>query len=82
MQVNCSVPLFLQLKTQLNETLTKLRTEQSERQKVAGDLHKVRLLVLQMPFLHAVLCLESSADTLLILDLFFLIINLFINLIC
>uniref|UniRef100_A0A8P0SJN0 Kinectin 1 n=1 Tax=Canis lupus familiaris TaxID=9615 RepID=A0A8P0SJN0_CANLF len=28
------------LKTQLNETLTKLRTEQSERQKVAGDLHK------------------------------------------
>ncbi|XP_023619198.1 kinectin isoform X6 [Myotis lucifugus] len=28
------------LKTQLNETLTKLKTEQSERQKVAGDLHK------------------------------------------
>ncbi|XP_034504580.1 kinectin [Ailuropoda melanoleuca] len=30
------------LKTQLNETLTKLRTEQSERQKVAGDLHKAQ----------------------------------------
>ncbi|XP_036164109.1 kinectin isoform X13 [Myotis myotis] len=29
-----------ELKTQLNETLTKLKTEQSERQKVAGDLHK------------------------------------------
>ncbi|XP_066884538.1 kinectin isoform X7 [Kogia breviceps] len=28
------------LKKQLNETLAKLRTEQSERQKVAGDLHK------------------------------------------
>ncbi|XP_045666523.1 kinectin isoform X4 [Ursus americanus] len=31
-----------ELKTQLNETLTKLRTEQSERQKVAGDLHKAQ----------------------------------------
>uniref|UniRef100_A0A8D1MFR8 Kinectin 1 n=1 Tax=Sus scrofa TaxID=9823 RepID=A0A8D1MFR8_PIG len=30
------------LKTQLNETLTKLRTEQSERQKVAGDLNKAQ----------------------------------------
>ncbi|XP_036116565.1 kinectin isoform X5 [Molossus molossus] len=30
------------LKTQLNETRTKLRTEQSERQKVAGDLHKAQ----------------------------------------
>lgn len=30
------------LKRQLNETLTKLRTEQSERQKVAGDLHKAQ----------------------------------------
>ncbi|XP_037688580.1 kinectin isoform X8 [Choloepus didactylus] len=30
------------LKTQLNETVTKLRTEQSERQKVAGDLHKAQ----------------------------------------
>nr|XP_021526491.1 kinectin isoform X2 [Aotus nancymaae] len=29
------------LKAQLNETLKKLRTEQNERQKVAGDLHKV-----------------------------------------
>lgn len=29
-----------ELKAQLNETLTKLRTEQNERQKVAGDLHK------------------------------------------
>ncbi|XP_076978676.1 kinectin isoform X11 [Tamandua tetradactyla] len=31
-----------ELKTQLNETLTKLRAEQSERQKVAGDLHKAQ----------------------------------------
>ncbi|XP_053459835.1 kinectin isoform X13 [Nycticebus coucang] len=31
-----------ELKTQLNETRTKLRTEQSERQKVAGDLHKAQ----------------------------------------
>ncbi|XP_059998150.1 kinectin isoform X3 [Lagenorhynchus albirostris] len=30
------------LKKQLNETLGKLRTEQSERQKVAGDLHKAQ----------------------------------------
>ncbi|XP_049562191.1 kinectin isoform X9 [Orcinus orca] len=30
------------LKKQLNETLAKLRTEQSERQKVAGDLHKAQ----------------------------------------
>ncbi|XP_066128228.1 kinectin isoform X2 [Saccopteryx bilineata] len=30
------------LKTQLNETHTKLRTEKSERQKVAGDLHKAQ----------------------------------------
>ncbi|KAM9091662.1 kinectin isoform 8-T8 [Megaptera novaeangliae] len=31
-----------ELKKQLNETLSKLRTEQSERQKVAGDLHKAQ----------------------------------------
>ncbi|XP_057344423.1 kinectin isoform X13 [Manis pentadactyla] len=31
-----------ELKAQLNETLTKLRVEQSERQKVAGDLHKAQ----------------------------------------
>ncbi|XP_066128233.1 kinectin isoform X6 [Saccopteryx bilineata] len=31
-----------ELKTQLNETHTKLRTEKSERQKVAGDLHKAQ----------------------------------------
>ncbi|XP_057588872.1 kinectin isoform X6 [Hippopotamus amphibius kiboko] len=30
------------LKKQLNETLAKLRTEQNERQKVAGDLHKAQ----------------------------------------
>uniref|UniRef100_A0A8C2V0G5 Kinectin 1 n=1 Tax=Chinchilla lanigera TaxID=34839 RepID=A0A8C2V0G5_CHILA len=36
-----SVPSNL-LKTQLNETHTKLKTEQSERQKVAGDLHKAQ----------------------------------------
>ncbi|XP_054423502.1 kinectin isoform X7 [Pteronotus mesoamericanus] len=30
------------LKTQLNETRAKLRTEQNERQKVAGDLHKAQ----------------------------------------
>ncbi|XP_069889075.1 kinectin isoform X6 [Dipodomys merriami] len=31
-----------ELKTQLNETHSKLRTEQSERQRVAGDLHKAQ----------------------------------------
>ncbi|XP_021573913.1 kinectin isoform X3 [Carlito syrichta] len=31
-----------ELKTQLNATVTKLKTEQSERQKVAGDLHKAQ----------------------------------------
>ncbi|KAM5274324.1 kinectin isoform 5-T5 [Ctenodactylus gundi] len=31
-----------ELKTQLNETLIKLKTEQNERQKVAGDLHKAQ----------------------------------------
>ncbi|XP_036590364.1 kinectin isoform X8 [Trichosurus vulpecula] len=31
-----------ELKTQLNETLTKLKMEQNERQKVAGDLHKAQ----------------------------------------
>ncbi|XP_045678426.1 kinectin isoform X6 [Phyllostomus hastatus] len=31
-----------ELKAQLNETHTKLRTEQNERQKVAGDLHKAQ----------------------------------------
>lgn len=33
--------LFLQLKTQLNETLSKLKVDQNEREKVAGDLPKV-----------------------------------------
>lgn len=32
---------ILQLKTQLNETLSKLKVDQNERQKVAGDLPKV-----------------------------------------
>lgn len=32
-----------QLKTQLTETLSKLETEENERQKVAGDLYKVVL---------------------------------------
>lgn len=31
----------LQLKTQLNETLSKLKVDQNEREKVAGDLPKV-----------------------------------------
>lgn len=33
--------LSFQLKTQLTETLSKLETEENERQKVAGDLYKV-----------------------------------------
>ncbi|XP_027698664.1 kinectin isoform X2 [Vombatus ursinus] len=33
------------LKTQLSETLTKLKMEQNERQKVAGDLHKAQQLL-------------------------------------
>lgn len=35
-----------QLKTQLTKTLSKLETEENERQRVAGDLYKVRLLLL------------------------------------
>uniref|UniRef100_A0A8B9NAH3 Kinectin 1 n=1 Tax=Accipiter nisus TaxID=211598 RepID=A0A8B9NAH3_9AVES len=34
-----------ELKTQLNETLSKLKVDQNERQKVAGDLPKVKSLV-------------------------------------
>lgn len=34
--------VVFQLKTQLTETLRKLETEESERQKVAGDLYKVK----------------------------------------
>ncbi|XP_027698672.1 kinectin isoform X9 [Vombatus ursinus] len=34
-----------ELKTQLSETLTKLKMEQNERQKVAGDLHKAQQLL-------------------------------------
>lgn len=33
-----------QLKTQLTETLSKLEAEENERQQVAGDLYKVRLI--------------------------------------
>lgn len=36
---------LLQLKTQLTETLGKLETEESERQKVAADLYKVRWML-------------------------------------
>ncbi len=36
---------WFQLKTQLTETLSKLETEENERQKVAGDLYKVRRLI-------------------------------------
>uniref|UniRef100_A0A8C8BEW8 Kinectin 1 n=1 Tax=Otus sunia TaxID=257818 RepID=A0A8C8BEW8_9STRI len=36
------------LKTQLNETLSKLKVDQNERQKVAGDLPKVKVSVLSV----------------------------------
>ena len=36
---------WFQLKTQLTETLSKLEAEESERQKVAGDLYKVRMII-------------------------------------
>lgn len=36
--------LWLQLKTQLTETLSKLEAEENERQNVAGDLYKVRVV--------------------------------------
>lgn len=39
----CYCVFFLQLKTQLTQTLSKLETEESERQKVAGDLYKVMI---------------------------------------
>lgn len=56
--------LFLfQLKTQLTETLSKLETEENERQKVAGDLYKVTLdvitLLLRFSYLEAKLITES-----------------------
>lgn len=47
--INCrrtlddSLFFSFQLKTQLTETLSKLETEENERQKVAGDLYKVIL---------------------------------------
>uniref|UniRef100_A0A8C8BMM6 Kinectin 1 n=1 Tax=Otus sunia TaxID=257818 RepID=A0A8C8BMM6_9STRI len=37
-----------ELKTQLNETLSKLKVDQNERQKVAGDLPKVKVSVLSV----------------------------------
>uniref|UniRef100_A0A8C4U5I5 Kinectin 1 n=1 Tax=Falco tinnunculus TaxID=100819 RepID=A0A8C4U5I5_FALTI len=37
-----------ELKTQLNETLSKLKVDQNERQKVAGDLPKVKVPVLSV----------------------------------
>lgn len=44
--LECYCVFFLQLKTQLTETLSKLETEESERQKVAGDLYKVMIFCL------------------------------------
>lgn len=45
----CADCLFLfQLKTQLTQTLSKLETEENERQKVAGDLYKVILCIITL----------------------------------
>lgn len=55
-----------QLKTQLTETLSKLETEENERQKVAGDLYKVTLdvitLLLWSSYLEVTLITEGVYD--------------------
>lgn len=51
-----------ELKTQLNETVIKLKTEQSERQKVAGDLHKAQ----QSPDLIQSKIVKAAGDTIVI----------------
>lgn len=42
---NAECPVSFQLKTQLTDTLSKLEAEENERQKVAGDLYKVRAVI-------------------------------------
>lgn len=60
--------MFLQLKTQLNETRAKLQNEQSERKKVADDLHKVRhCLARKLPRLCCACLLSRHWKTALVL---------------
>nr|XP_042140681.1 kinectin isoform X10 [Peromyscus maniculatus bairdii] len=49
-----------ELKTQLNETLTKLQNEQSERKKVADDLHKAQQ---SLNFIHSRISLKAAGDS-------------------
>ncbi|XP_055462224.1 kinectin isoform X14 [Psammomys obesus] len=49
-----------ELKTQLNETRLKLQNEQSERKKVADDLHKAQQ---SLNFIHSKISLKAAGDT-------------------
>ncbi|XP_059129716.1 kinectin isoform X7 [Peromyscus eremicus] len=49
-----------ELKTQLNETLKKLQNEQSERKKVADDLHKAQQ---SLNFIHSRISLKAAGDS-------------------
>ncbi|XP_041490122.1 kinectin isoform X7 [Microtus oregoni] len=48
-----------ELKTQLNETRAKLQNEQSERKKVADDLHKAQQ---SLNFIHSKISLKAAGD--------------------
>lgn len=48
-----------ELKTQLNETRAKLQNEQSERKKVADDLHKAQQ---SLNFIHSKISLKTAGD--------------------
>nr|XP_034353090.1 kinectin isoform X18 [Arvicanthis niloticus] len=52
-----------ELKTQLNETRSKLQNEQTERKKVADDLHKAQQ---SLNFIHSKISLKAAGDTVVI----------------
>ncbi|XP_021036834.1 kinectin isoform X15 [Mus caroli] len=52
-----------ELKTQLNETHSKLQNEQTERKKVADDLHKAQQ---SLNFIHSKISLKAAGDTVVI----------------
>ncbi|XP_028614331.1 kinectin isoform X23 [Grammomys surdaster] len=52
-----------ELKTQLNETRSKLQNEQTERKKVADDLHKAQQ---SLNFIHSKISLKPAGDTVVI----------------
>ena len=52
-----------ELKTQLNETHSKLQNEQTERKKVADDLHKAQQ---SLNSIHSKISLKAAGDTVVI----------------